>query len=211
MGPGGRRHKKAHWVKLFWKSHDLFSNSSKACCILQITVLKNWFGCQKKRKERAIIHCDKYTPFVTNDKPKHKENHLKTLEEDWNTSICTYKSIEKRDITLEPLCQASQKVCDKHWLFMGIRCSKFHCDDLKTVKEVWDTALLYYGFVRISKRFMTLKPFGRTSNKLYHAHLLFKEFMCGTFYLDQMKTVEWVSDTNVLYMEIHLKHVRTNL
>jgi len=69
--------------------------------------------------------------------PTHKENHvddLKTMEEDCDTfSICTYKSFEKRDITLQPQCHASQKVCAKHWLFMGIRCSKSHWDDLKTV------------------------------------------------------------------------------
>jgi len=34
---------------------------------------------------------------------------------------------------------------------MGIRCSKFHWDDLKIVKEFLDTTFLYYGFVRISK------------------------------------------------------------
>jgi len=55
-------------------THDPFPNSSKA-----------WMS---KIKRRAIIHCDKYTPFsrfVTKDKPKHKENHvvyLKTMEED---------------------------------------------------------------------------------------------------------------------------------
>ena len=43
---------------------------------------------------RAIIHCDKYTPyslFVTKDQPKHKENHvvdLKTKEED-----CDHKNV----------------------------------------------------------------------------------------------------------------------
>ena len=78
-------------------------------------------------------------------------------------------------------------------------------DDLNTVEDVLDTTFLYYGFVIVSKRFMTLKSFGRTSHKLCHAHLHFKEFMCGTFNSDKMKTVEWVWDTNVFYMEIHVK------
>jgi len=34
--------------KLFWKTHDPFPNSSKACCKLLITVLKSWFRCQKE-------------------------------------------------------------------------------------------------------------------------------------------------------------------
>ena len=44
-------------------------------------------GLDVKNNWRAIIHCDKYTPyslFVT----KHTENHvddLKTMEEDWDT------------------------------------------------------------------------------------------------------------------------------
>ena len=33
---------------------------------------------------------------------------------------------------------------------MGIRCSKFHSDDLKTKEEVWDTNFLYYGYVWMS-------------------------------------------------------------
>jgi len=35
-----------------------------------------------QKKKRAIIHCDKYTPFVTNDKPilKNKENHVVYLK-----------------------------------------------------------------------------------------------------------------------------------
>ena len=73
------------------------------------------------KKNRAIIHCDKYTPyplFVIKDKTKHKENHvddLKTIEEDCDTfSRCKYKSFAKGDITLEPQCQVSQHVCDKH-------------------------------------------------------------------------------------------------
>ena len=39
------------------------------------------------KKEEAINHCDKYTPyslFVTKDKPTHKDNHvddLKTMED----------------------------------------------------------------------------------------------------------------------------------
>ena len=58
----------------------------KAYCILQMIVLKKWFGCPQKRG--AIIHCDKYITFflfVTKDKQTHKENHLvylKTMEED---------------------------------------------------------------------------------------------------------------------------------
>jgi len=44
---------------------------------------------------------------------------------------------------------------------MGIRCSKSLWDDFKTVEEVCDTTFLYYGFVRFSKRFITLKPIGR--------------------------------------------------
>jgi len=40
--------------KLFWKTHDPFPNSSKACK-LQITVLKNCFGCQKKKKLSIIV------------------------------------------------------------------------------------------------------------------------------------------------------------
>jgi len=39
---------------------------------------------------------------------------------------------------------------------------------------------------------MTLKPFGRISHKLCHAHLHFKEFKCGTFNSDKMQTVEGV-------------------
>ena len=69
-----------------------FKTAQKACCKLQITVLKNLFGCQKKR---AIIHCDKYTTYflsVTEDKPKHKANHvddLKTMEDCDTFSRCT--------------------------------------------------------------------------------------------------------------------------
>ena len=73
------------------------------------------------------------------------------------------------------------------------------------MEEVLDTTFLYYGFVIITKRFMTLKSFGQASHTLCHAHLHFKEFMCGTFNLDKMKTVECVVDTNVLYMEIRVK------
>jgi len=43
-------------------------------------------------------------------------------------------------------------------------------------------------------------PFGRASHKLCHAQLHFIEFMCDTFRLDTLKTVEGVWDTNVLYM-----------
>ena len=69
---------------------------------------------------------DKYIPyplFVTKEKKTPKVNHaddLKTMKEDCDTfCICTYE-FGKRDITLEPMCQASQKVCYKHLLFIGI-------------------------------------------------------------------------------------------
>ena len=87
------------------------SISKSLLCKLQITVLKNWFGCQKKR---ASIHCDKYTPyslFVTKDKPTDKEDHLdyygRRLRH--KLSIVDMFEFQKRGITLEPLCQASNK------------------------------------------------------------------------------------------------------
>jgi len=49
-GPGGQRLPEAPGFKLFWKTHNQFPNSSKAYCNLQITVLKNWFGCPKKKE-----------------------------------------------------------------------------------------------------------------------------------------------------------------
>jgi len=36
----------------------------------------------------------------------------------------------------EPLYLASQNICHKHLLFIGIMCSKFHWEDLKTVEEI---------------------------------------------------------------------------
>jgi len=83
-----RQPPEASGFKLFWKTHDPFQNSTNACCKLQITVLKYWCGCPKK--ERAIIHCDKYRST-----PNSLFVYLKTMEEYCDTfSICTY--IEKR-------------------------------------------------------------------------------------------------------------------
>ena len=76
LGQGSRGPLKTPGFKLFWKTHNPFPNSSKAFYKLQITVLKNWFGCQNI-----------------------KENHvddLKTMEEDCETfSKRTCKSFEK--------------------------------------------------------------------------------------------------------------------
>jgi len=54
------------------------------------------------KKNRAFVHCDKYTTdslFVTKHKPTHKDNlvdDLKPMEEDCEAfSICKYKNFEK--------------------------------------------------------------------------------------------------------------------
>jgi len=51
-------------------------------------------------------------------------------------------------------------------------------------------------------------PFGRASHKFCHAHVHFIECICDTFRLDTLKNVEGVWDINVLYMEMHVKHVK---
>ena len=65
---------------------------------------------------------------------------------------------------------------------MGIRCSKFHWDDLKTMEEVWDTNFLYYGHVWISKRGITLEPLSGLK-KVYDEHLLFSSSCYKTWSL----------------------------
>ena len=75
---------------------------------------------------------------------------------------------------MEPLCQASHKLYDKHLLFKWIRCSTFHWDDFKTIKEVKDTSTLSIMdmFEPRKKWAYLLKPYFQPQ-KVYDEHLLF--------------------------------------
>jgi len=60
------------------------------------------------------------------------------------------KNFEQKSVTLEPFCQAPKSIRHTQPHFIGIMCSKFHLDDLKTEGEVWDatfhqnTNYMYY-------------------------------------------------------------------
>ena len=69
VGPGqglgrGSKAPKAPWFKLFWKTHDPFPNSSKACCKLQIQC-----NCFEKlvwmSKKVMLMTCRKLWKIVT--------------------------------------------------------------------------------------------------------------------------------------------------
>ena len=74
---------------------------------------------------RAITDYDEYTLYL----------HQVTVD----TNLLYYGYIRippKRGITLEPFGWASINLCPTHLLIIGIMCSEFHLDDLKTVGGV---------------------------------------------------------------------------
>jgi len=73
-------------------------------------------------------------------------------------------------------------VYDEHLIDTNMYCCKSH----------WDDNLSLLWFFKNLKKHYNMIPFGRASHKLCHAHLHFIEFMCDTFRLDTLKTVEGV-------------------
>ena len=49
-----------------------------------------------------------------------------------------HKNLNKGHATGNPGSGLTKRICHAHYLFIGIMCSKFHIDDLYTVKGVWE-------------------------------------------------------------------------
>ena len=76
----------------------------------------------------------------------------------------------KRGKTFKPLDLASQNICHKHLLFMGIMPRKFHWEDLKTKRSLRHK-LSVYGYVRILKKMgIIIEPLELASQKVCHEH-----------------------------------------
>jgi len=98
---------------------------------MQITVLKIGLDVRNKLELPCRLISILYIHSLSQkDEAKHKENHvddLKTIKKIVTLSIYMYiYEFQKGALICEPLCQDSQKVCDKHLLFKGIQCSKLH-------------------------------------------------------------------------------------
>jgi len=111
-------------------------NSSNACCKMQIhvTVLKK-VDVKNLKKNRAIIHCGIYTSYhifvkkIRQNLKIRQSIKIITLmaRKLWKKIVTLFlyvhtcvKEFRKRGITLEPLSQASQQVCDNSYSSFGL-------------------------------------------------------------------------------------------
>jgi len=122
--------------KVYTSTWDDAFQSALSSCIW--TSFKGW--------QLFSLHCPHmHFSFYQTTKPPSLSSILTFSEPELNTWACEclqqFSVVVScgKGISPEPLCQAPYKVSFEHFNFIGILCSKFHLDNLKTMERVWDT------------------------------------------------------------------------
>ena len=122
------------YFSCFWMTQDPFQYSSKTCC-------KHANNCFEKKGSGCQICANiDISPITALSQEIIRKNahNFKTVEEVLNKIYMWRRNLEKGHNS-GTHCPGFY-VCQ---LFIWIKWSKFHWDDLNTMQEVWDTNFLY--------------------------------------------------------------------